>query len=132
MKTGKVSIKSINGHLYVYSWQYVPVHLRNNPDSKYRWLYIGPLHSQEVDDFIHSLDEEDQAQIFEMIEERKRYLHDIEKMKQQLLKQEPTKTEYERIKQINNTKNRNKKLHEFDKKLNRLSKKKLQNQYLKS
>lgn len=126
-KKPKISVKSIHGNVYIYSWEYIPVHLRKDISSKYRWVYVGPLNSKRTSQFLGSLSRQERFEALRYIEQQVSYLRKLNDIKKQLTLTEPYSSEYKQINKINNRLNRIEQLKQFDKKLNKIARKYLCN-----
>lgn len=105
----------------MYKWTYIKKCDRNRHYPKsYEWKCVGALNNARTKRLLKRIDATEVANIQQMFAVKQQELSIFLLQKEQLLKEEPFATEYERILNIKNRFNREKRLKQLNDKIKRI------------
>ncbi|QOY34702.1 hypothetical protein AWH56_018510 [Anaerobacillus isosaccharinicus] len=118
-KSGRWSLKRIGKDFYLYSYQYKPLHLRKRREKNKRfiWKYEGKFGTKKADNFINTMEGEEQLNIHAEYISRKNELSEIIEIAKKLELQHPYCDQRNRIYQISDLKQQHLLLQKFARKM---------------
>ncbi|MEK5216700.1 hypothetical protein [Psychrobacillus sp. FSL H8-0487] len=121
-KQGKnYCIKLINGNPYLYTWRYRPTYLRTKRKShRFQWKYIGNYNNKLVQKRIRKLPSEEQEKLHLAYLEKLQEYELEQRLIQELMTEEPHKSELARIARINNRQNHQQEMNKYNQNLRKV------------